>query len=86
MSNQKKAKKHLRLHRKDLLFLSLIVTVTATLLTMILTATQQTAVVVLAVTIVLTVLILAVTGKAELVPATLRAILSEIRRMLKPIN
>ena len=61
----------------------LILAVTLTLMLLIL-ASGQTWLVALAVTIVLTALILAVIGAAELLPATLKAMLSEIRRMWRP--
>ena len=69
---------------KRILLFALIITTTIILMALILTATRQTGPVVLAVTIISTVLILSVTGKAELLPTTLRAILSEIRRMVQP--
>lgn len=72
-----------RRYSKYQLFFFLIATVTLVLLTLISTAGQQAGLVVLAVTIVLTVLILAVTGSPDLLPATLRAMLSEIRRTLR---
>ncbi|MCL4298145.1 MAG: hypothetical protein KJ077_20570 [Anaerolineae bacterium] len=62
----------------------LMLTVTLTLLVLIFTSTGQTWLVVLAVTIILTVLILSVTGNPELLPDTLKAILCEIRRILRP--
>lgn len=59
----------------------LILTVTLVLLTLILTG-GQAGLIALAVMITLIVLILAVTGQAELLPATLKAILGEIRRAI----
>ncbi len=61
----------------------LILAVTLVLMLLIV-ASGQTWLAALAVTIVLTVLILAVVGAPELLPATLKAMLSEIRRMLRP--
>lgn len=61
----------------------LILTVALVLLALIITG-GQSGLVILAVTITLTVLILAVTGHPELLPGTLRAMLNEIRRILRP--
>ncbi len=61
----------------------LIVTVTLVLLSLIQTGQQETGPVALAVTVVLTVLILTVANAADLLPATLRAILGEIRRLVR---
>lgn len=67
---------------QDLMHL-LVLTVTITLLVLILSGSGQTWFVVLATTIILVVLILAITGNSILLPDTLKAILSEIRRILR---
>jgi hypothetical protein len=61
----------------------LILAVTLVLMLLIVVS-SQTWLVALAVTIVLTVLILAVIGVPELLPATLKAMLAELRRILRP--
>jgi asparagine N-glycosylation enzyme membrane subunit Stt3 len=83
--NRKQASQaeHHRPQKSQPLFFALITTVALVLLALIWTGSQQAGLVVLAVTIVLTVLILAITGSPELLPATLRAFLSEIRRILR---
>ncbi|GIK41365.1 MAG: hypothetical protein BroJett011_51980 [Chloroflexota bacterium] len=77
-----KSGKHRGNKDQDLMTL-LVLTVTLILLFLILTGSSQTWFVVLATTIIVTVLILAITGNSELLPDTLKAILSEIRRIFR---
>ncbi|MCL4300574.1 MAG: hypothetical protein KJ077_32860 [Anaerolineae bacterium] len=76
-----KTNKRKQITNKQLMAL-LILTVTLVLLALILTSGQAW-LTVLGVTITLTVLILSITGTPELLPGTLRAILSEIRRLVR---
>lgn len=85
MSKKKFVLKKEQLSANKQLMALLILTVTLVLLALILAA-HQTGLATLCITITLTVLILAVTGTPELLPATLRAMLSEIRRILRPGN
>lgn len=78
LKKRNKSKKRTVNTNKQLIAL-LILTVTLVLLTLILTG-GQAGLIALAVMITLVVLILSVTGNPELLPDTLKAILSEIRR------
>lgn len=78
LKKRNKSKKRTVNTNKQLIAL-LILTVTLVLLTLILTG-GQAGLIALAVMITLVVLILSVTGHPELLPDTLKAILSEIRR------